>query len=201
MGLAFSIYSQTCFRAGIHPPEKPTSSSSPSADSSRCKDLSQPFSELPSLLERFPGGIPTTHLVSGLQWDQPNAWPPLQYSTITALQRTSIEMSRLNCPTDHIESINLLAFQVAQTFINTTYCGWRFSGGFIPHLSLPKLLASQLHHEDVNGTLFEKYHVEHVGVSGHGGEYEPQEGFAWTNGIVIWALKEFGDRLTCPESC
>ncbi|XP_060859891.1 trehalase-like [Metopolophium dirhodum] len=34
------------------------------------------------------GGIPTTLSKSDEQWDQPNAWPPLQYITVMALEST-----------------------------------------------------------------------------------------------------------------
>jgi len=34
------------------------------------------------------GGIPTTLVDSNEQWDQPNAWPPLQYITVMALDNT-----------------------------------------------------------------------------------------------------------------
>jgi len=37
---------------------------------------------------KTPGGIPTTLRESKEQWDQPNAWPPLQYITIMALEST-----------------------------------------------------------------------------------------------------------------
>ena len=35
------------------------------------------------------------------------------------------------------------------------------------------------------GQVFEKYHAVNVGYPGGGGEYIVQEGFGWTNGVVL----------------
>ncbi|KAF9602497.1 hypothetical protein IFM89_028511 [Coptis chinensis] len=42
------------------------------------------------------------------------------------------------------------------------------------------------------GTMHEKYDVESCGAVGGGGEYIPQTGFGWTNGVVLAFLEEFG---------
>ncbi|CAJ1937202.1 unnamed protein product [Sphenostylis stenocarpa] len=42
------------------------------------------------------------------------------------------------------------------------------------------------------GVMHEKYDVEHCGEFGGGGEYVPQTGFGWTNGVVLAFLEEFG---------
>jgi hypothetical protein len=39
-----------------------------------------------------------------------------------------------------------------------------------------------------------------VGVPGHGGEYQVQEGFGWTNGVALYLLKKYGQRLAI-KSC
>lgn len=43
-----------------------------------------------------------------------------------------------------------------------------------------------------NGTMHEKYDVEKCGAFGGGGEYVPQTGFGWSNGVVLAFLEEFG---------
>lgn len=45
--------------------------------------------------------------------------------------------------------------------------------------------------------MFEKYNVEDS-LLGHGGEYEVQEGFGWTNGVILDLLITYGDRLKVP---
>ena len=49
--------------------------------------------------------------------------------------------------------------------------------------------------------MFEKYHAVNVGYPGGGGEYIVQEGFGWTNGVVLWIMHRFGTNLTAPSQC
>lgn len=42
------------------------------------------------------------------------------------------------------------------------------------------------------GVMHEKFDVEHCGEFGGGGEYVPQTGFGWSNGVVLAFLEEFG---------
>ena len=41
--------------------------------------------------------------------------------------------------------------------------------------------------------MFEKYNVTSVGNTGRGGEYKPQVGFGWTNGVILDLLVRFPD--------
>ena len=41
--------------------------------------------------------------------------------------------------------------------------------------------------------MFEKYDVEQVGLPGGGGEYEEQEGFGWSNGVILHFLQKYPD--------
>lgn len=44
-----------------------------------------------------------------------------------------------------------------------------------------------------------KYNVETFkSTAGSGGEYEVQEGFGWTNGVILDLLLTYGDRLRAP---
>ena len=40
-----------------------------------------------------------------------------------------------------------------------------------------------------------------VGYPGGGGEYIVQEGFGWTNGVILWIMKKFEGNLTAPSQC
>lgn len=42
------------------------------------------------------------------------------------------------------------------------------------------------------GYMHEKYDVQKCGDFGGGGEYIPQTGFGWSNGVVLAFLEEFG---------
>ena len=48
--------------------------------------------------------------------------------------------------------------------------------------------------------MFEKYDSEVVGKAGSGGEYDVQEGFGWTNAVVLKLLDTYGDELQCSHS-
>lgn len=37
------------------------------------------------------------------------------------------------------------------------------------------------------------------GVYGSGGEYDIQTGFGWTNGVVLFLLNQYGDRLSSTD--
>ncbi|CAM0956441.1 unnamed protein product [Alopecurus aequalis] len=53
------------------------------------------------------------------------------------------------------------------------------------------------------GAMHEKYDVEACGKSGGGGEYKPQTGFGWSNGVLLSFLEEFGwshdKEIGCPS--
>ena len=43
-----------------------------------------------------------------------------------------------------------------------------------------------------SGKLLEKYNVEKIGSVARGGEYAVQDGFGWTNGVLLGFLVELG---------
>ena len=44
-----------------------------------------------------------------------------------------------------------------------------------------------------SGCMHEKYDATRPGERGGGGEYTPQVGFGWTNGVVLWLLERYAD--------
>jgi alpha,alpha-trehalase len=50
-----------------------------------------------------------------------------------------------------------------------------------------------------SGHLHEKYDAS--GRVGTGGEYEPQVGFGWTNGVCLHFLDIYGPELECNDAC
>lgn len=62
-----------------------------------------------------------------------------------------------------------MARDIAMRWINTNYVAYKETGG-----------------------MHEKYDVEKCGDIGAGGEYIPQTGFGWSNGVVLAFLAEFG---------
>ncbi|TKV95334.1 hypothetical protein SEVIR_9G356700v4 [Setaria viridis] len=106
----------------------------------------------------------------------------------------------------------LHAAGIATSLTNTSQ-QWDFPNGWAPvqHLIVEGLLHSGSEEavklaEDIStrwvrtnyaaykatGAMHEKYDVEACGKSGGGGEYKPQTGFGWSNGVVLSFLEEFG---------
>lgn len=49
--------------------------------------------------------------------------------------------------------------------------------------------------------MYEKYSTNISGEGGSGGEYGVQEGFGWSNGVVLELLSMYGDRLSVSPPC
>eukprot|EP01133_Synstelium_polycarpum_P019160 gene19160-22952_t len=113
----------------------------------------------------YVGGVPTSTVASGQQWDFPNAWSPLQYWIIESLNNLDWEVS------------SSMAENLVERWVTTNYCGW-----------------SETNQTD-SGVMFEKYDVENIGIPGGGGEYVVQTGFGWTNGVVLYLLQKYGKTL------
>lgn len=96
------------------------------------------------------GGVQTTTIFSGQQWDSPNAWPPEQDIVVEGLLAVNTT-----------ESYSL-ARELSQTWTQTSLTAWRQTG-----------------------LMFEKYNASEIGGLGAGGEYFPQFGFGWTNGVIL----------------
>ncbi|QKG52885.1 alpha,alpha-trehalase TreF [Hymenobacter sp. BRD67] len=99
-----------------------------------------------------PGGLLTTTVHSGQQWDAPNAWAPLEYLAIIGLRR--YQQTALADTVAH-RWVRLNARVFTQT-----------------------------------GKLLEKYNVENPQALAGGGEYPLQDGFGWTNGVLLTLMNE-----------
>ena len=113
------------------------------------------------------GGLPTSLVSSGQQWDFPNAWPPLQHVVVQGL--TQVNLDETN------DDAKRAASKLAKTFLETAYISWK-----------------------TTGHMYEKYDVTKRSTPGGGGEYEVQEGFGWTNGVVLSLLQKYGSTLDAP---
>ncbi len=97
-----------------------------------------------------PGGVLTTPITSGQQWDAPNGWAPLQWMAIKGLERYGHK--------DLANKIKTRWLQVnAKVYANT-------------------------------GKMMEKYNVVDTTLVAGGGEYSTQDGFGWSNGVVLGLL-------------
>ncbi len=97
-----------------------------------------------------PGGLVTTLVTSGHQWDAPNGWAPLQWLTINGLRQYGQ---------------NQLADTIAERWIG-----------------INKKIYSK------TGKMMEKYNVIDTSLEAGGGEYPSQDGFGWSNGVLLRLL-------------
>ena len=126
------------------------------------------------ILNVYPGGVPASSSNTTQQWDLPNAWPPMQYLVVVALRKMADRLDALHCGGDAAK-LRDEAATLVDHWVRTNYCGFQ-----------------------KYGIMFEKYDAKTVGSSGGGGEYFPQAGFGWTNGVILWMLRTDGRRLTAP---
>jgi len=112
-----------------------------------------------------PGGIVTTTIDTGQQWDWPNGWAPLQWIAVDGL-------------TGYGQS------QLAEAIA----CRWMVN-------------VSRVYRR--TGKLVEKYDVIATSQEGGGGEYPTQDGFGWTNGVMLklMALYPADAELTSADRC
>lgn len=98
------------------------------------------------------GGWLTTLYETGQQWDRPNGWAPMQWTTYRGLRRYGFDEEARAGAARWVEN-NLAVYQQ-------------------------------------HGRLLEKYNVVSSGVAGAGGEYDVQDGFGWTNGVLLRLMRE-----------
>jgi alpha,alpha-trehalase len=101
-----------------------------------------------------PGGVTTTLVHSGEQWDAPNGWAPLEWMAISGLENYNQQD---------------LAKTIAQRWVQLNVAVFKRTG-----------------------KLMEKYNVYDINLDAGGGEYPSQDGFGWTNGVLLALIKKYG---------
>jgi alpha,alpha-trehalase len=99
------------------------------------------------------GGVITTLVQTGQQWDAPNGWAPLQWITIMGLDRYGDK---------------ILSKKIAERWY-----------------------ALNVKVFEQTGKLMEKYDVVNTNKPGGGGEYPSQDGFGWTNGVLLALINKY----------
>ena len=85
-----------------------------------------------------------------------------------------------------IEGLNATGSAEAQALAQTLGCRW---------------LRTNYRAWAASGFMYEKYDCLQVGHGGGGGEYKPQIGFGWSNGVALALLRALGPAFTarCGE--
>jgi hypothetical protein len=112
------------------------------------------------------GGVATTLVPTGQQWDFPNSWPPLVLLTIEGLGNLADVNSNRN-PPEAVTLATAMAANISSTWLQTNYAAYATSG-----------------------YMYEKYDSQVVGGGGSGGEYTPQVGFGWSNAVALLLLQQ-----------
>ena len=114
------------------------------------------------------GGVATTLTKEGPQeqWDWPNGWPPVQEILIAGLRQVEKRFGSSS-------GGNEAAFDIAQRWLGGLFRCWK---------------REKVMHEKYDVTKYE-------GGRGAGGEYEPQVGFGWTNGVVLELLNLYQTNI------
>lgn len=150
------------------------------------------YQRVEDLLSEKAGAIAATNYQTGQQWDQPNVWPPLMHVLMEGLLKTPATFGEDDPAWIATQD---LALRLGQRYLESTFCTWRATGGSTDET--PQLTGFDSA-GDV-GIMFEKYGDNSTNAVGGGGEYEVVEGFGWTNGVLIWVVDTFNNRLTRPD--
>lgn len=158
------------------------------------KTLANFMKPVQEYLDQTVGGIPSSNLKTGQQWDQPNVWPPHMH----ILMKTLVQIPRPEQPTQKQRKtwieLQDLAVRLGQRYLDSTFCTWYATGGSTS--KTPQLPGFT---DKDKGIMFEKYDDNSTNHAGGGGEYEVVEGFGWTNGVLIWVVDTFGNKLKRPK--
>lgn len=135
-------------------------------------------------------GIQCTNVHTGEQWDAPNAWPPLEHFLLMAILKSSIfvtdegdrledrEKADVSPPGETSRKSLEIVLSLVDAWLSSNYKGYQESGGY----------------------MYEKYNANISGARGEGGEYTPQVGFGWTNGVVLHLLLVIGLTFVATSS-
>mmetsp|Transcript_10664 Transcript_10664/g.23516 ORF Transcript_10664/g.23516 Transcript_10664/m.23516 type:complete len:578 (+) Transcript_10664:38-1771(+) len=147
--------------------------------------------------------------------------PEAAVSNFVPLWGNLAEPGRLRRVTDALLSSNLLQQAGLQATVSVTGQQWDSPNGWAP---LQQMVVEGLmttndpHAQQVGrriahrwlqtnfeawqktGAMYEKYDTGHMGSGGGGGEYTPQTGFGWTNGVVLMLLDKFGGIPSVADS-
>ncbi|OAY59719.1 trehalase [Manihot esculenta] len=169
-------------------------------------------------------------LITGTTCQVSQTWNACnQNQNVFASNFSPLWIDLLNSDTDLVESVmrslqssGLICAAGIATSLTNSGQQWDFPNGWAPlqHIIVEGLARSGSQEarslaEDIaarwirtnyvgykkTGAMHEKYNVEKCGEFGGGGEYVPQTGFGWSNGVVLTFLEEFGwpqdQRIDC----
>jgi alpha,alpha-trehalase len=123
------------------------------------------------------GGMATTEIDSGEQWDQPNGWAPMQWLAIRGLEHYGHEA---------------LSAEIAHRWLNMVAKLYCRESKLVEKYSLDAATGCAVDNRVENAVEPVGHFTPNAsGLGGCGGEYPLQDGFGWTNGVTRRLLQKF----------
>ena len=166
----------------------------------------------------LPGGVPTSATFSGEQWDFPNVWAPIQHIVVDSILRLPVPRGQAVNPiakrlipriVQPWMTSNYCGWLLKYTEL-TKRSYLHFQESDDPWMRMIDQLKRQgyarrkrsitvndddsddnFYRDPHQGGMYEKYDARYVGRPGSGGEYVVQDGFGWTNGVVLDFTRRF----------
>ena len=144
------------------------------------------------------GGLLTSLDDIGQQWDCPNAWPPLQHMVMEGIATASYTPANDTTAHNLLALLDTLPSAPTQPYtplpLPASAPPTAYGASLAYYLSSSWLYGNALLFNST-GAMYEKYYALARGAAGHGGEYEVQAGFGWTNGVALIMLEQYGNVL------
>ena len=144
------------------------------------------------------GGLLTSLDDIGQQWDCPNAWPPLQHMVMEGIATAHYIPGNATIRTNLLSLLATLPTAPTQPYtplpLSPSSPPTNYSTSLAYYLSSSWLYGNALLYNST-GAMYEKYYALTRGTAGHGGEYEVQLGFGWTNGVALIMLQQYATVL------
>ncbi|MDB5118696.1 MAG: treF [Mucilaginibacter sp.] len=122
------------------------------------------------------GGMATTEIDSGEQWDQPNGWAPMQWLAIRGLEHYGQET---------------LSAEIAHRWLNMVAKLYSRESKLVEKYALDAADCGVDNRIDNTVGPDNRSTSNASGLGGCGGEYPLQDGFGWTNGVTRRLLQKF----------
>jgi alpha,alpha-trehalase len=120
------------------------------------------------------GGMATTEIDSGEQWDQPNGWAPMQWLAVRGLE--------------HYRQ-NALSAEIAHRWLHMVAKLYCRESKLVEKYALDAAAKTAAAGDSINHPASNA-----SGLGGCGGEYPLQDGFGWTNGVTRRLLQKFPEH-------
>nr|WJO90073.1 trehalase-2 [Ceratobasidium cereale] len=156
-------------------------------------------------LQTIPYNLTTQDAFEFARVKTPKLQLGVEYEDLPAMEGDNIEGKDLDGTTSSSWR-NVVLKELTMRYMTSAFCNWNVTGKLRDD-DIEEIVQDDPR-KDVwlqrfPGAMYEKLNAWDIARSGHGGEYEIQTGFGWTNGVAIWIAHVLGTKLdnpVCPAS-